>query len=75
MYVHVRYLCMPLFYSPDSDRPTNHFGGLDVAPGCHCRVPFCSVLYGWGAKGDDQFWWVVVVPLQGAIVVCYEGGG
>ena len=20
-------------------RPTNHFGGLDVAPGCHCRVP------------------------------------
>ena len=37
------------FYSPDSDsyrgsyfqygaRATNHFGGLDVAPGCHCRV-------------------------------------
>ena len=35
--------------SPDSDsyrgsyfqyggRATNHFGGLDVAPGCHCRV-------------------------------------
>ena len=58
------------------------------------------VCYGWGAKGDDQFWWsgrgaiagchcgvlwlgrrvttnfggVVVVPLQGAIVVCYGWG-
>ena len=41
----------PLFFSPDSDsyrgsyfqkggRATNHFGGLDVAPGgCHCRLP------------------------------------
>ena len=43
--------CFILFYSRDSDsyrgsyfqyggRATNHFGGLDVAPGgCHCRLP------------------------------------
>ena len=29
----------------------NHFGGLDVAPGCCCRVPLkCAMVVG----GDDQ---------------------
>ena len=35
------------------------------------------VCYGWGAEGDDQFWWSgrgARVPLQGAIVVCYGWG-
>ena len=59
------------FCSPDSDsyrgsyfqyggRATNHFGGLDVAPGCHRRV--------------QRTWCHCWVPLQGAIVVCYGGG-
>ena len=45
-----------IIFSPDSDsyrgsyfqyggKATNHFGGLDVAPGCHCRVR------GRGARG------------------------
>ena len=62
-------------------KATNHFGGLDVAPGCHCRVQWtwchCWVP-SWGAivvccptniNGVD------VVPLLGAIVVCYGGEG
>ena len=59
-------------FSPNSDsyggsyfqkggRATNHFGGLDVAPGCHCRV--------------QRTWCHCWVPLQGAIVVCYGSGG
>ena len=27
-----------------------------------------------GGEGDDQLWRVDVVPLQGAIVVCYDWG-
>ena len=42
-------------------RATNHFGGLDVAPGCHCRV--------------QRTWCHCWRPLQGAIVVCYSWGG
>ena len=40
-------------------RATNHFGGLDVAPGCHCRV--------------QRTWCHCWVPLRGAIVACYGG--
>ena len=49
-----------------------NFGGMDVVlllgviAGCHCSVLWCG-------EGDDQF--VDVVPLQGAIVVCYGGKG
>ena len=38
----------------------DHFGGLDVAQGCHCRVQW--------------MWCLCWVPLQSAIVVCYGGG-
>ena len=92
--------CNSLF-SPDSDsyggsyfqnrgRATNHFGGLDVAPGCHCRVQRtwchccvgcqCSVLW-LGERvttnfgGVDVTWCHCWVPLQGAIVVRYGSGG
>ena len=56
-------------------RATNHFGGLDVAPVCHCRVQrtwcpccaivgcHCSVLW----LGATNFGGVDVVPLLGAI--------
>ena len=81
-------------FSPDSDsyggsyfqkggRATNHFGGLDVAPGCHCRVQrtwfhccaivgcHCSVLW-WGqGKVTTNFGGVDVVPLLGAIARCH----
>ena len=76
---------------------TTNFGGVVVVPLQGAIV----VCYGWGAEGDDQFWWsgrgaiagchcsvlwlrgrvttnfggVDVVPLLGAIVVCYGGGG
>ena len=36
--------------------------------GCHC-----SVLSLWG-EGKDQLWGVDMVPLLGAIVLCYGGG-
>ena len=63
-------------------RVTTNFGGVDVAPlqgaiaGCHC-----SVL--WWGEGDDELWGSgrgaiagchCMVPLQGAIEVCYGGG-
>ena len=77
-------------------RVTTNFGGVVVVPLQGAIV----VCYGWGAEGDDQFWWsgrgaiagchcsvlwlrgrvttnfggVDVVPLLGAIVVCYGGG-
>ena len=57
----------------------NHFGGLDVAPGCHCRVQWtwchchCSVLW-WGEEGDGQLWGVDVVPLQGSHSSVLDGG-
>ena len=62
-----------LDFSPGSDsyrgsyfqkggRATNYFGGLDVAPGCHCRVQWtwchCSVPL-----------WCAVVCLGGVDVV------
>ena len=58
-------------FSPDSGsyrgsyfqwrgRATNHFGWLDVAPGCHCRV--------------QRTWCQCSVPLHIAIVVWVEGG-
>ena len=76
---------------------TTNFGGVVVLP----LQGVIVVCYGWGAEGDDQFWWsgrgaiagchcgvlwlqgrvttnfggVDVVPLLGAIVVCYGGGG
>ena len=81
--VHIFLICLSAEYhipsasylticSPDSDsyrgsyfqqrgRATNHFGGLDVALGCHCRVQWT--------------WCHCWVPLQGAIVACYGGGG
>ena len=73
-------------------RATNHFGGLDVAPGrhcrvqwtwCHCWVPLqagrmwchCRVpLSLWLGRVTTNFGGVDVVPLQGAIIVCYGGG-
>ena len=84
--------------SPDSDsyrgsyfqyggRATNHFVGLDVAPGCHCRVQWtwCHcwvplqgaivVCYSWGTTNFGEWTWCHCwVPLHGAIVVCYGGG-
>ena len=62
------------FCSPDSDsyggsyfqkggRATNHFGGLDVAPGgCHCSVLWL------GGGGWRPTLGVDAVPLLGAIV-------
>ena len=49
---------------------TNHFGGLDVAPGCHCRVQWtwchCWVpLY--RGRVTTNFGGVDVVPFLGAI--------
>ena len=47
---------------------TTNFGGVDVVPLAewtwwHCRVPLqCAMVRD-------------VVPLQGAVVVCYGGGG
>ena len=78
-------------------RVTTNFGGVVVVP-LQGAIVMC---YGWGAEGDDQFWWsgrgaiagchcsvlwlrgrvttnfggADVVPLLGAIVVCYGGGG
>ena len=79
MYVHVRYLCMPLFYSPDSDSYrgsyTSNRGEADEPLwriGRGTRVPLQGafvVCYGWGAKGDDQFWW----SGRGAIAGCHCG--
>ena len=48
---------------------------------CHCWVPLLGALQGGIAgchcsgEGDDQLWGVDVVPLLGAIVVCYMVGG
>ena len=65
-------------------RATNHFGGLDVAPGCHCRVQWtwchcwvpsfgchCNVL--WLGRVTTKFGGVDVVPSLGAIVACFGG--
>ena len=63
-------------------RATNDFGGLDVAPGCHCRVQrtwchscaivgcHCSVLW-LGERVTTNFGGVDVVPLLGAIARCH----
>ena len=66
---------------------TNHFGGLDVAAGCHCRVqwtavPFlgpiarcyCSVLWLAGMV-TANFGGVDVVPLLGAQCAMVGGMG
>ena len=45
---------------------TTNFGGVVVVPLQGAIV----VCYGWGAEGDDQFWW----SGRGAIVVCYGWG-
>ena len=46
---------------------------------CHCWVPFagchCSVLSGGKGKVTANFGGVDVVPLHGAILVCYGLGG
>ena len=47
-------------------RVTTNFGGVVVVPLQGAIV----VCYGWGAEGDDQFWW----SGRGAIVVCYGWG-
>ena len=73
-----------MFYSADSDsyrgsyfqkggRATNHFGGLDVAPGgCHCRPVGCHCSVLWlGGRVTTNFRGVDVVPLLGAIVACH----
>ena len=44
---------------------------LGAIAGCNCRVPLL-VCYGGGAANFEG---VDVVPLQGAIVVCYGLGG
>ena len=57
-------------------RATNHFGGLDVASGCHRRdlVPLLGAIGGcpcsvpWLGRVTANFGGVDVVPLQGAIV-------
>ena len=66
-------------YFQYGERATNHFGGLDVAPGCHCRVQrtwchccaiigcHCSVLW-LGERVMTNFGELDVVPLLGAIV-------
>ena len=46
-----------------------NFGGVDVAPGCHCRVPLLGAIAGCHCH---VLW--CRLPLQGAIVVCYGGG-
>ena len=41
------------------------------------RVPLQGafvVCYGWGAKGDDQFWWSGRGAIAGCHVVCYGWG-
>ena len=43
--------------------------GRGAIAGCHCSV------LSWGKRMvTANFWGVGVVPLQGAIVVCYRGG-
>ena len=51
-------------------RKANHFGGLDVALGCHCGVL-------WWAEGrmTTNFLRVDVLPLLGTIARCYGWGG
>ena len=42
--------------------------GRGAIAGCHCNVLW------WGRGGSTNFGGVAVVPLQGAIVVCYGWG-
>ena len=56
-------------------RATNHFGGLDVAPGCHCRVQWTWCHCWVPGRVTTNFQGVDVVPLLGAILVCYGWGG
>ena len=48
----------------------DQLGGVDVIAGCHRKVPL-NVLWLWGRVMAN---FGVVVPLQGAIVVCYGWG-
>ena len=70
--------CSVLWWGEEGDSQLWGSGRGAIA-GCHCRVPFqCAMV---GGEGDDQLlgeWtWCHCcwVPLQGAIPVCYGGGG
>ena len=52
---------------------TTNFGGVDVVPLAEWTSCHCSVL--WLGEGDDQLGGVDVVPLLGAVVVCYAVRG
>ena len=44
-------IAIAIFVLTSNREEANHFGGLDVAPGCYCRVPLkCAMVAG----GDDQ---------------------
>ena len=44
--------------------------GSGRGAGCHRNVPLNLLLF-----GDEHFWGVDLVPLQGAIVMCYGWDG
>ena len=54
---------VPLQGAVGGRRATTNFGGVVVVPLQGAIV----VCYGWGAEGDDQFWW----SGRGAIAGCH----
>ena len=55
-------IAIAIFVLTSNRGEASHFGGLDVAPGCYCRVPLkCAMV----AENNDQLWGSGAIAAEG----------